>query len=406
MMARMLGISATFLLALTMAFGQGPGADPSGGFRNPFDPAPSATPGPKFTAPAAPLPEFANTAPQSADKQGDPSSRYSLAPQEKADPNQDIQVMPQLGPWMICITTYSGQEAPQMARDLAMELRNGYKTGAYVFNHGAEERRKEYLRVKAIVDKQKEYLAKNNLPSDYPIRVRYMRIEEQCAVMVGGFPSEEAARRGLEAVRKLTPPDPNKVKLDKKNISVTDPQPKDLQANTALSGPLQTTPVYSDYINPFHRAFICRNPAIKHQEQVQEQKWDLVSLRRFNSGESFCLLECKKPLTLVVKQFQTPHVVEGREKKESVLDAIGLGKGDRIDSAAHSAHNLAELLRKAKLESYVLHTKYTSIVTVGGYDSLEDPNLRAMQNLLETRLRQQLEVVQLMPKPMPMQIPR
>lgn len=390
MMARMLGISATFLLALTVAFGQSPGADPSGGFRNPFDPAPPATPGPKFTAPAAPLPEFANTAPLSGEKQGDPGSRYSMVPDEKPDINQDIQVTPQLGPWMICISTYSGPEAPTMARQLAMELRNNYKTGSYVFNHGAEERRKEYQRVKSIIDKQREYLAKNNLPLDYPIRVRYMRIEEQCAVMIGGFPSEEAARHGLESVRKLTPPDPEKVKLDRR-VVITDEAKKKGE---------------SAYVNPFQRAFVCRNPSIKHQEQVTEQKWDLPSLRRFNAGESFCLLECKKPLTLVVKQFQTPHVVEGREKKESVLDAIGLGKGDRVDSAAHSAHNLAELLRKAKLESYVLHTKYTSIVTVGGYDSLEDPNLRAMQNLLETRLRQQLEIVQLMPKPMPMHVPR
>ncbi|MFO0865128.1 MAG: hypothetical protein U0744_10845 [Gemmataceae bacterium] len=397
MMARMLGIGATFLLALTVAFGQTPGNDPSG-FLNPFAPA---TPGPKFAAPASPIPEFANTAPPSPAKSGDPASRYSLVPEEKPDPNQDIQVTSQLGPWMICVSTYTGPEAPNMARQLALELRNAYKTGSYVFNHGAEERRKEYQRVKAIIDKQRDYLAKNNLPVDYPIRVRYMRIEEQCAVMIGGFPTEDAARRGLDAVRKLPPPDPRKVKLDKASVSVTDAE----QPNRAAD-PNKTKTLYSDYINPFHRAFVCRNPAIKQHETVQEQKWDMASLRRLNSGESFCLLDCKKPLTLVVKQFQTPHVVEGRDKKESVLDAIGLGKTDHVDSAAHSAHNLAELLRKAKLDSYVLHTKYTSIVTVGAYDSLEDPNLRAMQNLLETRLRQQLEVVQLMPKPMPMQVPR
>jgi hypothetical protein len=398
MTARMLGIGTTMMLALTAAFGQSP--DPSGVFRDPFAPAPAPTPGPKFAAPASPQPESANTSP-SVDKSADGASRYSLTPEEKPDPNQDIQVVPQLGPWMICVTTYTGPEAPVMARQLAMELRNSYKTGSYVFNHGAEERRKEYQRVKAIVDKQREYLSKNNLPLDYPIRVRYMRIEEQCAVMIGGFPTEEAARRGLDSVRKLPPPDPKKVKLDKANVSVTEAEQPNRPADTN-----KTKTLYSDYINPFHRAFVCRNPAIKQQEHVQEQKWDMASLRRLNTGESFCLLDCKKPLTLVVKQFQTPHVVEGREKKESVLDAIGLGKTDHVDSAAHSAHNLAELLRKAKLESYVLHTKYTSIVTVGGYDSLEDPNLRAMQNLLETRLRQQLEVVQLMPKPLPMQVPR
>ena len=52
--------------------------------------------------------------------------------------------------------------------------------------------------------------------------------------------------------------------------------------------------------------------------------------------------------------------------------------GQRVDAAATSAHNLAELLRKAKLDAYVLHTKYTSIVCVGGYDTVDDPALRNM----------------------------
>src|SRR5437868_3415110 len=79
-------------------------------------------------------------------------------------------------------------------------------------------------------------------------------------------------------------------------------------------------------------------------------------------------------------------------------------EGEHSDVAAMNAHELARLLREAKLEAYVLHTKFSSVVTVGQYDSLEDPNLRAMQILIKTRLN--LTITQLFPTPVPMQVPR
>ena len=44
-----------------------------------------------------------------------------------------------------------------MARQMVMELRNHYRLQAFVFNHGAEEKRKEDARVKAIIEKQRGY---------------------------------------------------------------------------------------------------------------------------------------------------------------------------------------------------------------------------------------------------------
>jgi len=89
------------------------------------------------------------------------------------------------------------------------------------------------------------------------------------------------------------------------------------------------------------------------------------------------------------------------------MQAIGLAKGMREDYAAENAHALAKALRQSsKLEAYVLNTRFASIVCVGNFDSLEDANLLSMQNLIETRLKSDSPALQLLPRPLPMAVPR
>ena len=61
------------------------------------------------------------------------------------DINQDLAVTKELGPWMIFIHSYSGPDAPTLARTMALELRTTHKLPAYVFNYVAEEKRKEFF---------------------------------------------------------------------------------------------------------------------------------------------------------------------------------------------------------------------------------------------------------------------
>src|SRR5260370_3969868 len=78
--------------------------------------------------------------------------------------------------------------------------------------------------------------------------------------------------------------------------------------------------------------------------------------------------------------------------------------GEWQDLTAHNAHKLAEAMRKAGLpETYVLHCKYCSYVTVGGYDDPEkDARLGAMQNYLETRFKMDAySRLELFPRPLP-----
>lgn len=393
-----------------------PGPEDGGAvLRTPFDePTPRAPS--KSQAPSA-SPQTRNSDPGAdqilANLTVDP--RYAM--------NRDFQPTPDVGPWMICVHSYVTKEAPEWARQMAGELRGNpkYRLPAYVFTYGLEERHREYERVKHLLDRQREALKGQDLPFLYASRkgdapdvagaglsedlplayaMRLLKVQHipvQCAVLVGGYANEDAANRALQSIKKLSPPDPNKVKLDTKFYTKADPKnPK------ATSGE-------QVYANPFERAFICRNPSIRQERAADNVNdgMDMNLLRRLNSGEPYTLLNCKKPITLAIKQFQTFTTVQSKDEPSNILQDFGFKTraGEGIDQAAHDAHTLADLLRKNKqLEAYVLHTKYSSIVTIGGYDRVDDPALLATQNALGGKLRE-WDRMQFFPKPMPMKVP-
>lgn len=357
-------------------FGQGPGPQPATlkvPLLEAMQPPPSGLP----FAPSQP------TAPPGQ------ASRTAPAPNQP-DPNQDILVTDRQGPWMILVNWYSGQDSPAMARQMVMELRNQYRLPAYVFNRGAEERRKEEERVRGIIEKQKEFFQQKGMSLATALRVKRMHIEEQCAVLVGDYPDDEAARRGLNDIRKLNMPDPNRVKLSTMFYQNLDEKTGKVKKEEAM------------YVNPFLKAFVVRNPLVTFDRPKDWDKIDLAALQKLNRDESFSLLTCKKSYTLVVKQFTTPTAVQPRSASGAFLETLGLGgkTSDGIDTAAQNAHNLAELMRKSslKLEAYVLHTRFSSLVTVGGFDRPDDPQLKSAQELLTTRLK--------VPSVLPMPVPR
>lgn len=304
------------------------------------------------------------------------------------DINQDILVTDKQGPWMIFVHWYIGPKAPEMARQMVMELRNHYRLQAFVFNHGAEEKRKEDARVKAIIEKQRQFLVEKNLPLNTPLRVKRVPFEEQCAVLIGDFPDDAAARRGLSDIRRLKPPDPNRVSLAKIYEGEIDEK----------TGKGKIT--REEFDNPFNRAYAIQNPLLKKERSQDTQESDLAAMRLLNRGEDYSLFNCAKPYTLVIKQFTTPNVTQPRSGSGSFLAALGLNKsGDGLDNAALNAHNLAELMRKSfQLEAYVLHTRHSSIVSIGGFDGIADPRMRSTQEMLVNRLK--------VPSALPMPVPR
>jgi hypothetical protein len=367
-----------------------------------LEPAPVPYPNPGSDKPAIPDPLKGlwnpSASPYPAIKSG--GTKVALPPSNQVDINKDIEITEKAGQWMIFAMAYTGPKAPEMARKFVIVMRGHYKWNAYVFNYGAKEKQAEYERVEKLRREQVEALQRAGLKADVPIRVPTIRIDEQTGVLVGGYKTREEATKALEKFRKLDPEAlvKNQVDLDTKFV-------------IELDGKARREAVY---VNPFLKAFPARNPTVPQEQFGSHPEEEMKLLRKLNSDESFCLLQCKKPFTLAIKQFNMQHKTmdsASGEKAKTFLEKFDKGFFNKIqpweDMTAHNAHNLAEAMRKAGVpETYVLHCKYCSYVTVGGYKNVDDPQLVAMQNYLETRFKMDAySRLELFPRPIPMPVP-
>ena len=166
-------------------------------------------------------------------------------------------------------------------------------------------------------------------------------------------------------------------------------------------------------VNPFSTAIVTRNPVIPQQRVAKAA--DPI-LKKFNANEEYSLLSCPKPYTLLVKEYTGAAALENaRDTKDgSFLSAIGLGgnqPGEALDAAAKQAHEMARVLRQLKFDAYVLHTRGSSAVTIGGFEGPNDPGAERVAQQL-AMLRQRVisergsDVLQLYTPPLAMEIPR
>jgi hypothetical protein len=282
-------------------------------------------------------------------------------------------ITPEVGAWTICAASFSGEEAAKRARDLVVELRTQYRVNAYLFNRGEELRREQDKEVAQRRREKEEYLRRQGIdPSGIPLRIPRARIEDQYAVLVGGYKDMDTARRELERIKKLPPP---------KSV------PTDTLLQTGAEEGAAKPKEQRTAVNPFGNSFVARNPTVT-VDRSEALKADPF-LKQLNAGERYSLLECKKPVTLVVKEFYGATVIQPQNASSSFLEKLFGGKeGEQLSAAADNAHNLAQALEKAGFkEVYVLHTRTSSIVTVGGFSGMGDPQLEHVRQLLITRFK-------------------
>jgi hypothetical protein len=323
-------------------------------------------------------------------------------PRVEADPNQWYPITPEVGPWVVCVAGYMGPEGPNLAHQLVYQLRNKYHLQAYFFSHTDEERkrlREEFER------KRKEYPELANAPH------KTVRLEEQCAVFIGGYKDMEAARTALPAIKKLPPPD-LRLKSGEAAFDAVGPAIRTDEGNLKM----ETKPV-----NPFSTCFVTRNPACGQQHRATV-KFDPI-WEKLNANEEYSLLNCKKRWTLLVQEYhgnQEYQGVAGIQPKSSTsgfLNALGLaGKSsDALDAAGAQAHELAHLLhdRSYNLEAYVLHTRNNSMVTVGGFDQENDEEMQRAKDYLASlqfttkdKSGRVTPIKLLFDKPIPIPVPR
>lgn len=304
-------------------------------------------------------------------------------------------ITPQAGQWVVLVASFMGEQSGQLAYDFTLELRQHYHLNAYIYNRSADQRREaEADRQKTIQHEMEIVREHGGDPEQVHLHVPRIHVQDQYAVVIGGYPDVDAAHDALLKIRKLPPPS--------KRFMDCIAHVQDDGRSHGAAGP--------QYLNPFERPMAIPNPAIPHQPRAFEPDpfW-----KKLNENESYSLLKCRKPWTLVILELQGATVVQTEDKKQSLLEKLFTHDkaAEYLDATASQVHELAKALHEApqlRLETYVLHTRSSSILTVGGFDSPNDPELKAMQ--------QKLAAMKLIPqrgaqfhcfeKPLPMQVPR
>ncbi|HTU20444.1 MAG TPA: hypothetical protein VMG10_20435 [Gemmataceae bacterium] len=340
----------------------------------------------------APAPRIPNAAGQPSGLndliQSNPSTGETPVP---PDVNSAYAVTPEAGPWMICVASYQGESAPELAYLLCTYLRQ-QRHQAFVYNRGNAERKKI----------QEEMDQRNTAYPGMPRRRMLAHPqEEQLAVLLGGYRDMEDATAQLKKVRKWGLPD-LKLKSGKPafdTYDVYEPVPG------KKSYALKRYPV-----NPFHSAMVVPNPSLPQQHKPVAKVDPLW--KKLNACESRSLYNCPKPWTLAVQEFRGAHVIQTASESSGFLNKIGFGDhlGRRLDNSAKMAEQVCDMFKKLGFKSYVLHTRYNSVVTIGEFDGPNDPNLLRTQEQLARMSFKNGNTGQtafkLFAKALPMEVPR
>jgi hypothetical protein len=128
---------------------------------------------------------------------------------------------------------------------------------------------------------------------------------------------------------------------------------------------------------PLSGAFLTTNPMLSLEEVNLRRQDPLIA--KLNPDTPLSLLNNPGRYSLVVATF-TGRVTSSERKAEEWED-------DHLDSAGLDAWQLANRLRNQKIEAWVYHDRYRSLVTVGSFDTPGDPRIPQAQQTYGAKYR-------------------
>jgi Spy/CpxP family protein refolding chaperone len=127
--------------------------------------------------------------------------------QAPAPDMQSLALSPQVGQWVICITSFMGDQSARLAYDLTLELRQRYRLHAYIFNRSAEQRREAEMDRERMRQRELKIIQRDGGdPEQVHLHLPKIRVEDAYAVVVGGYADLKEAHAALETLRGLPAP--------------------------------------------------------------------------------------------------------------------------------------------------------------------------------------------------------
>jgi len=267
------------------------------------------------------------------------------------------------GPWMVMVASFheppperkgEGISPEEAANALVYELR---MKGIPAYSFSQED----------VVDE----IQTTDRKSSSPRIGKYIAQQGSICVLAGNYPSadDKIAQKTRDYIKRFQP------ELLKAEEATG---PGGVLHKLKNGGIYRTTPGRP---GPLAGAFLTINPLLS-AEEIKGQAQDPLLLQ-LNSDKELSLLQNEGKYTVVVASFY------GRSKTQfgKEIDESAIKVDDRLYDVAQSAWELATALRKARslgydqdYEAYVYHDRYGSVVTVGSFNSLDDPGITKLQN--------------------------
>ena len=287
------------------------------------------------------------------------------------DPNKEYRLTEKHGPWMIMVATFSdvrdanlkkeGLSAGEAAGKLVHELR-AKGVPAYIYSQGFK----------------KEKIDTFDRLGNKDERVYTAQFDMIC-VLAGNYKSidEPTAQSTLAKLKKFRP----KFMADPKSGAIM----RDSSAGKK---------------GPFGGAFLTINPMLKPGEVATHKVG--ADIKYFNSGIDYPLVDLKRRYTLKVATFSGKSVVPmGNSKysgREANFDKSLINSGSyNLARAGEDAMQLTYAMRqngqatrklgRDRFEAYVYHDKFQSYVTVGGFDSENDPEIKRLAEIFMAKYK-------------------
>ena len=281
-----------------------------------------------------------------------------------ATENRTYRITKKHGPWMIMVASFSerhedvrvdGLSPSDAASQLVYALR---KRGipAYTFRMSEADH--------------------NNLGMDALGRTRRTRTPVQnnsVSVIAGNYPTvdDSTAQKTRNFIKRLSL--------------------KDLNLESWTNGGGLVFRQTPGQPGPFSGAFLTINPLFT-SEEVAKTKRDPLILR-LNGNSEYSILRNKGKYTLAVATFKgRSQTGIGEREYKKVSDLFE--PSSTLDDAAERASSVAKMLREGlfsgsqqgrTFEAYVYHDKFQSLVTIGSFDSPQDPRLNQLANIFRAK---------------------
>jgi hypothetical protein len=278
------------------------------------------------------------------------------------------------GPWMIMVASFikppedrrgEGMSPEDAAQELVYELRC-HHIPAYTFRQDE-------------VEEEVQVLGRRTMT---PQKAKVRNWSGGICVLAGNYPisNDDTAQRTLRYIKKFEPQFLNDVE------AVGLVSPGQTLKRSKSGGVFRIT---KDRPLPLSGAFMTTNPLLSDEDLSLRRRDPFIA--KLNSGNEYSLLTNKGRYSVVVATFQGRYYTQlSREAAEDHKFSLN---NSPLSDAAERAWELCSALRHARslgyereFEAYVYHDRYSSIVTVGSFDSKDDPRIAEVQNFFGAKV--------------------